>query len=93
MFTKSVCPIELRLATACDNGYPVQYLVRILTNGTDTSCQQTLVSISPGSIHDQHAWVSTDGLCKAFGSLFQEDLAPSSRWDSRDIDGLGGVVL
>lgn len=54
-------------------------------DGSETSSQQALVSVTPCGVHDKTARVSTDSLGEGLGSLFDDDVSPS------DFAGHGGV--
>lgn len=59
-----------------------QSMARLLSNiaqinCTDTSSQQRLMGISPGSVHEQSALVLANSLGEGLGSLFDDDVSPA----------------
>src|SRR5271156_580716 len=48
-------------------------------NSSDPGCKQRLVGITPGSVHQQAAFVGADRLGKCLGSFLVDDVFPSFR--------------
>lgn len=62
-------------------------------DSTDTSGQERLMGITPGSIHDESSLVGTDSLGKSSWSLLEENVSPSVGWWDVDINGVTLGVL
>jgi hypothetical protein len=46
-------------------------------SGTQTSGEQRLVSITPGSVHDERSGILADSLGEGFGTVLDDNVAPS----------------
>ena len=54
------------------------FVCPLFTCGPHSGCQERLVSVSPGSVSNQKAFVLSHFLCKSFWSLLQKNISPAS---------------
>jgi hypothetical protein len=61
-------------------------------DGTDTSCEETLMGVTPGCVHDETAFVGADGFGKTFGSFFEEETSPAFAGGFGDVEEFAGMI-